>query len=127
MDRFARGTHRSVGGSRQLGEALADRRATERLQEAPPVFVLGLRATVHDVSRAGICLSMAELPEQGSRVRLTLLDAQDDSSLQVDAEVVWCADGRAGFRWVDLTPEQDRWLLRHFQRWLAARAGASRR
>ena len=104
-----------------------ERRQSPRLEDAPPLFVTGLRATVHDVSRTGISLNVVEPVAYGTRYRLVLRDALDFSELAMDAEAVWCSGERAGFRWVDMTPEQDDWLRRRFQSWLATCLGASRR
>jgi hypothetical protein len=104
-----------------------ERRKTPRLEECPPLFVTGLRATVHDISRTGISLNVAEPVATGRRYRLVLRDALDFSEQPMEAEAVWCSGERAGFRWVDLNPEQDGWLRRHFQSWLATCLGASRR
>jgi hypothetical protein len=109
----------------------ADRRHDPRLGGCPPLHVGGVRATVHDISRNGICLIL-EGPQDGTldcgtQHHLVLTDSLDDSRQEMDAEVVWNIQNRAGLRWVSLTPEQDRWLLARFRAWLGALDGASRR
>ena len=86
----------------------------------PPLYVSGIRGTVHDVSRGGVCLVLEEPVEHGSRFSLVLRNALDDSTQEVEAEVVWHVGDCTGFRWVELTPEQDLWLLNCFQAWLRA-------
>jgi hypothetical protein len=54
----------------------------------------------------------------GQRLRLVLTDALDDSRQEMIAEAIWCAGRKAGLRWVDMTQEQDRWLLSRFKAWL---------
>ena len=109
------------------GSHHADRRLRPRLQDGPPLHVAGLRATVHDVSRTGIALRVQERIPPGQRVLLVLTDIMDGSRQEIQAEAVWSTGDRAGFQWVDLTPQQDRWLLQRFQIWLAAAEGNSRR
>ena len=97
-----------------------DRRRVSRHDGGPPLRVSGLDALVHDVSRAGVCLQVYQAVQPGTRFALVLTDALSGSSQRMEAEAVWWAGDRAGFRWVGLTPEQDRWLLRCFQSWLGA-------
>ena len=96
-----------------------ERRRSSR-HGGPPLHVSGIRGTVHDVSRGGVCLVLEEPVECGERYPLVLRNALDDSTQEVEAEVVWHADNCTGFRWVELTPEQDLWLLNCFQAWLRA-------
>jgi hypothetical protein len=95
--------------------------------DCPPLLVEGLPAVVHDVSRNGICLILESPIAHGERFLLTLTDALDRSSRQMEAEVVWRAGERTGLRWIDLSPENDQWLFRRFQSWLRAMDGRSRR
>lgn len=106
--------------------ARTDRRSDLRL-DCPPLRLTGLRATVYDVSRNGLCVHALVPVEHGQHYHLLLRDDLDSSTCEIDAEVVWHTEGRAGLRWVGLTNEQDRWLLRRFQAWLGALHGASRR
>lgn len=100
-----------------------ERRREGRHLPAPPLGVSALAASVHDVSRSGICLLLATpepLAEPGCRLDLTLTDQLDGCRQQFVAEVLWRVGDRAGCRWVNLTPEQDQWLLTRFHRWLLA-------
>jgi hypothetical protein len=126
-ERAARFTYRVRPTAHQERPERPERRRNARLEDCPPLFISGLRGTVHDVSRAGISLVLEEPVAPGTRCRLVLRDALDLTTQEMEAEAIWCVGGRAGFRWVGLTREQDDWLLRHFQAWLAACAGASRR
>ncbi|HEU4753238.1 MAG TPA: PilZ domain-containing protein [Armatimonadota bacterium] len=104
-----------------------ERRRQPRLSDRPPLDVSGVPATVHDISRHGICLIVDAPLAEGERHRLRLTDALDESSRTMDAEVVWNSGNRAGLRWVDPTPGDDQWLLERFQTWLRSLEGASRR
>jgi hypothetical protein len=104
-----------------------ERRRSPRHADCPPLQVVGLKAIVHDVSRTGVCLVVEDLLETGTRLGLVLQDALNHSRQAFDAEVVWTMSGRAGLRWLNLTPEQDRWMFDRFRAWLAALDGASRR
>jgi hypothetical protein len=87
--------------------------------------VTGIRGTVHDVSRGGVCMVVDEPVEWGVRYALVLRNAVDGSTQEVEAEAVWRSGDCTGFRWVELTPEQDRWLLNCFQAWLRSVARPS--
>ncbi len=101
----------------------AERRQTPRLAGGPPISVIGLTATVYDISRGGICLQLEVPVKPGDRYRLNLLDELEGSTQVLATEVVWSGGGRAGFRWIFLTPEQDAWLAARFQAWLHAVEG----
>ena len=94
-----------------------ERRGSSR-HGGPPLSVTGVRGTVHDVSRGGVCLVLEEPVEWGVRYALVLRNAVDGSTQEVEAEAVWRSGDCTGFRWVELTPEQDRWLLHCFRAWL---------
>src|SRR5262249_20074908 len=55
----------------------------------------------------------------GERHTLILTDMMLDDSKAMVAEVVWCREGRVGFRWVDVDEEQRRWLGNHSEGWEA--------
>jgi hypothetical protein len=99
-------------------EVAADRRLGRRADGNPPLTVLGRSAVVHDISRGGVCL-VGEGLLPGTELDLALRDQTDHSEIQARAEVVWLQDGKAGLRWVNLTPDQDQWLMMRFQLWLA--------
>ncbi len=102
----------------QAAEAEPDRRQERRADGNPPLTVLGRSAAVHDISRGGVCL-VGEQLTPGSRIELGLRDQTDETEMHATAEVIWLQDGKAGLRWLDLTPEQDQWLMTRFQLWLA--------
>jgi hypothetical protein len=103
-----------------------ERRRQPRLG-CPPLFVDGLPALVHDVSRTGIAI-LVDVPVYPGEVhRLILTDAINESSQLLEAEVVWCDGERAGLRWCNLNVEQNSWLRHRFEAWLGALEGASRR
>lgn len=104
-----------------------ERRSEARIGDCPPLLVFGLRATVQDISRGGVCLAVHGTLPREKPYLLVLRDTLDGSLQEMEAEVVWCRDGHAGLRWTALTTEQDDWLARRFSAWLAARDGASRR
>ncbi len=112
----------AVPGEGGRGER-PERRAASR-HGGPPLIVTGIRGTVHDVSRGGICLVLEEPAECGSRHTLVLRNALDATSQRVEAEAVWHSGDCTGFRWVELTPEQDLWLLNCFRAWLRALASS---
>ena len=107
---------RIPGGAYETADS--DRRNERRADGNPPLTVLGRNAVVHDISRGGICL-VAEGLVPGASLDLALRDQTDDTELQARAEVVWLQDGKVGLRWINLTPEQDQWLMMRFQLWLA--------
>jgi hypothetical protein len=98
--------------------AAAERRLERRANGNPPLTVLDRDAVVHDISRGGICL-VAEGLTPGTLMELAVRDDTDATELRADAEVVWLQDGKAGLRWLNLTPDQDQWLMTRFQLWLA--------
>jgi len=103
-----------------------ERRRQPRLA-CPPLFVDGLPALAHDVSRTGLSI-LVDLPLQAGEVyRLILTDAIDESAQMLEAEVVWYDGTRAGLRWCNLNADQDIWLRHRFEAWLGALVGASRR
>lgn len=106
-----------IPGSPQA-ETGEDRRQEDRAGGSPPLTVLGLTAVVHDISRGGICLAGEGLLP-GNELDLALRDETDGTEMRARAEVVWLQDGKAGLRWLNLTPEQDQWLMMRFQLWLA--------
>ena len=116
---------RSTAGSTLV--SIHERRRTPRLAGCPPVALIGRSGYVQDISRGGICLVSRVPLKVGERHRLQLRDDLDGSQQSLEAEVVWAGAGRAGLRWVRLTPEQDAWLGRRFTAWLMALEGASRR
>ena len=121
---------RRSGGARAINpewQDAAERRRSARRGNCPPLHVEGMAACVHDISRGGICLLMQQPVELGERYPLILVDALSHGSQNILGEVVWRSGDHAGLRWVDLTPDQDHWLLQRFQSWLAAMDGASRR
>jgi hypothetical protein len=63
----------------------------------------------------------------GEQYPIVLEDGIDGSTISIVAEVMWTRQGRAGLRWVELTAQQDVWLLNHFQSWFQHMQGASRR
>lgn len=103
-----------------------ERRSQPRL-DCPPLFVDGLPALVHDVSRTGLSILVDVSLLPGEVHRLILTDAIDESSQMLEAEVVWYDGVRAGLRWCNLNSEQDAWLRHRFEAWLGALVGASRR
>lgn len=105
------------------GATGAERRTTPRLASGPPISVVGLTAVVYDISRGGICLQLEVPVKPGDRYRLNLLDELEGSTQVLAAEVVWSGGGRAGFRWIFITPEQDAWLGNRFTAWLHAAEG----
>jgi hypothetical protein len=113
------------GGTGQADAS--ERRNQPRVGDCPPLLIGGIEAVVHDVSRNGICLILETPLPRGERVQLTVIDALDRSSRDMDAEVVWHAADRTGLRWLNLTRDHDQWLLGRFQAWLRAMDGASRR
>ena len=86
-----------------------ERRRQPRLA-CPPVFVDGLPALVHDVSRSGISILVDVPVAPGEIYRLILTDAIDESAQMLEAEVVWYHEERAGLRWHRLNADQDSWL-----------------
>lgn len=116
---------RSAAGSTYV--TVHERRRSPRLAGCPPVALLGRSGYVQDISRGGICLVSRQPIKVGDRQPLQLRDDLDGSQQTLEAEVVWVAGGRAGFRWVRLTAAQDAWLSRRFVVWLQALEGASRR
>lgn len=103
-----------------------ERRHQTRLA-CPPLFVDGLPALVHDVSRTGLSILVDLRVQPGEVYRLVLTDAIDESSQMLEAEVVWYDGTRAGLRWCNLNGDQDAWLRHRFEAWLGALVGASRR
>lgn len=103
-----------------------ERRRQPRLA-CPPLFVDGLPALVHDVSRTGLSILVDVSVQPGEVYRLILTDAIDESTQLLEAEVVWFDGTRAGLRWCNLNAEQDNWLRYRFEAWLGALVGASRR
>jgi len=118
---------RRAASIRRTRAVAADRRRQDRLGNCPPLSVSGLAAAVYDVSRTGVSLLVQEPLRIGDRFHLVLTDTMDQTTLSVDAEVIWCRQGRAGLRWLELSLEQDMWLLNHFQTWFRQMDGASRR
>lgn len=116
-----------VPSAHRLRAQRPERRRHPRIGDCPPLHVRGLRATVHDISRSGISLVLDETVEVGDRCRLGLEDAMDGSVQEIEAEVVWCRERRAGLAWVSLSSEQDRWLFHRFLAWASALEDASRR
>lgn len=102
-----------------------ERRRAPRIADGPPLRVAGVSGTVQDISRAGICLQVDAPVLPGQRCHLTLTCEVDGCSQEMDAEGVWYNGVHAGFRWIALTPEQDRWLLGRFQAWLRGLDGHS--
>jgi hypothetical protein len=94
------------------------------MDDSPPVRITGVQATVHDISRSGICLDIQETLHPGERRTLRLDDELDGSTQEFEAEVVWAHSARAGLRWLQLSREQDRWLFQRFLPWMG---GGSRR
>ena len=103
-----------------------ERRRQLRLA-CPPVFVDGLPALVHDVSRSGLSILVDVPLIPGEIHRLILTDAIDESAQMLEAEVVWYREDRAGLRWCNLNADQGSWLRSRFQAWMGALDGASRR
>jgi hypothetical protein len=106
-----------------------ERRACQRISE-PPVTLQGpVRAAVQDMSLGGICLRIERPLPAGQCFRLLVGDEPSHQECALQAEVMWCAGGRAGLRWVDLSGDQQRWLRELFRGWrseaCAARLGAA--
>src|SRR5438270_13605653 len=94
----------------------ATRREHSRIA-APAVAVSGDWAIVRDISLGGISLDQRAPFGNGERHTLILTDMMLDDSKALVAEVVWCRNGRVGFRWVDLDEDQRRWLGKHSEGW----------
>src|SRR5947207_9074179 len=80
---------------------------------APAVAVSGDWAIVRDISMGGISLDQRAPFQTGEFHTLILTDMMLDDSKALTAEVVWCRNGRVGFRWVNVDEEQRRWLGNH--------------
>jgi hypothetical protein len=99
-------------------EDWAARRQHPRIA-APAVAVSGDWSIVRDISVGGMSLDQRTPFQPGERHTLVLTDMMLDESKSLQAEVVWCRDGRVGFRWVELDEDQKRWLHQHSDEWQA--------
>lgn len=94
-----------------------EKRRFPRIPE-PPLHMNGIWGTVLDVSLGGCCIAASEKLRPGARYELIALDTFQYSNHDLRAEVIWCAEGRVGLRWVDLSPEQEEWLRSRIDVWL---------
>jgi PilZ domain-containing protein len=102
----------------------AERRAQPRLRVQLPALASGGHSwRVHDISRVGLSLLTEQPLSQGETLTLELVDTASGRRCSFEAQVVWSAPGepgRAGLRFVHLSPEQNAWLSSRFNEWLAA-------
>ena len=110
--------HRGPPARRTTPDRRAERRRVPRISGGPPLSVDGVAGCIHDVSRHGFCLVTDADVSPGAVLDLLLRDERDRRTCGVTAEVVWRCGERAGFRFVDWTPEQDAWLQACFVSWL---------
>jgi hypothetical protein len=93
------------------------RRAHPRVPR-PPLSVSGLWGRVQDISMTGICLHLDAPVRHGECYDLILTDEISGDYRWIQAEVIWCTADRAGLSWVDLSEDEEQWLVTRFQRWL---------
>jgi hypothetical protein len=102
----------------------AERRTQARLRvQLPARDPEGHSWRVHDISRAGLSLITDRPVPEGSTLDLELTDTASGRSCRFEAQVVWTAPGepgRAGLRFVHLSPEQEAWLSSRFMEWMRA-------
>jgi len=90
-------------------------RRGHRRQESRLFQAVLPEAEVCDVSIGGAGVQVREPLAPGERRRVELRDVEGRLAHVVEAEVTWHAPhpsdgGRAGLRWLNLTPEQQAWL-----------------
>jgi hypothetical protein len=94
----------------------SDRRRHPR-HPAPPMFIAGECRNVVDVSLGGICVDMETRMETGTQCTLVVSDGGRYFWQELPAVVTWCRGGRIGFQWVNLSEEQEAWLVERLQDW----------
>ncbi len=92
----------------------ADRRIHPRIC-TPPLYVSN--GSVEDISLGGIRVHYSAPLFIGQRENLILTDAFYHFTAELPAEVVWQRDGIAGFRWLPLSPGEEKWLNERFAAW----------
>ncbi len=102
----------------------AERRTQSRLRvQLPARDPAGHSWRVRDISRAGLSLTTDQPLPEGTTLDLELIDTASGRNCGFQAQVVWTAPGepgRAGLRFVHLTPQQEAWLTSRFVEWMAA-------
>jgi PilZ domain len=102
----------------------SERRTQARLRvQLPARAPDGHSWRVHDISRAGLSLIADRPLPEGSTLDLELTDTASGRNCRFEAQVVWTAPGepgRAGLRFVHLSPEQEAWLSSRFMEWMRA-------
>lgn len=83
----------------------------------PPLRVSGIWGWAHDISLGGLSLVTSEAIEPGHQYQIILVDTYHYTNQELRVEVVWIGEGRAGMRWVDLSPDQEVWLQSCFEAW----------
>jgi hypothetical protein len=86
-----------------------DTRQTPRFRW-PFVFGASTHGAIYDISTGGVCLAAATPLSKGSAYTLVLTNGWRRDSQTLQARVLWWRKGRAGLEWVDLLPDQRRWL-----------------
>ena len=84
----------------------------------PPLSVSGLSGRVQDISLTGICLVLDAPVQVGECYDLILTDELSGDYRWIQSQVMWCTDDRAGLAWVELSEDEETWLIHRFQRWL---------
>jgi hypothetical protein len=103
---------------REERERLERNRRLQPRVERPPVSISGVWGEVLDISLTGISVTVERGLEPGMRLDLVLMDTRSAEQRWIEAEVMWSDQERAGLRWIELTAEDQEWLVERFSSWL---------